>query len=202
MCLSCSALVRLVASALLLTSLPAFSQALDTAARHSELSVFAEAQTLNPDYHNSTRDLGAVGGLNYTYYIHKLVVPSFELRGSYTGNATVADEKAVLGGLRLDLWPRVFHRVRPYGNFLIGMGEIDFHHPVITPRGPYAHDNSIVYNYGFGVNYEFMHHIALQAEFQQQRWNLAGPKDPYTMAPSAVSAGLRYRIPFRDRDHR
>ena len=193
----------LIASFLFLAFPPAVhAQAHETATRKTEISVFAGAQSLNPDYNGSPNVTGVFGGVNFTRYFRSIIIPSLELRGTYTGKGDVAGEKTLLGGARFDLHLRSFRRLRPYADFMVGAGEIDFAHPTQTGRGPYAHDNSVVYDYGFGLDYELGRHLAVQGEYQQQRWNLSGAnQSPFTLAPSIIGVGVRYRVPFKPHNH-
>ena len=172
------------------------AQAVETATRVSEISVFGQYQYLHPDY-GPRNDSGIIAGVNYTRFFRSILIPSFELRATYAAKGATVGEETGLGGVRVDLHLRRFDRLRPYADFLVGAGQINFTHPVAYPSGLYAHDNSVVLNYGVGADYDIFFHLALEVEYQFQHWNIGSAQAPDTLTPSMLGIGLRYRIPFR-----
>jgi opacity protein-like surface antigen len=79
-------------------------------------------------------------------------------------------------------------RVSPYANFLLGYGMFTFTHPVSA----YTHDNSVVYDFGGGVDVAVTRSLSLKGDLQYQSWQL-GSEDN-RMMPVAVSVGVTYHI--------
>ena len=94
-----------------------------------------------------------------------------------------------------------FGRLRPYGGFLLGNGDI-------TWGGNGAKDNSVVYQIGGGVDYHLDRRFSVRlVDFQYQFWNLsthnypAGllPGQPATsfstnLRPYSLGFGLTFRV--------
>lgn len=84
--------------------------------------------------------------------------------------------------------PQVYlrsHAWRPYGKFLVGVGEMDF------PFG-YAHGNYLALAPGGGVDYVLSDRLIVRAiDFEYQSW----PKFTYgSLHPYGLSAGISFRI--------
>ncbi len=164
--------------------LAAGAQAPSTASRSADISVFAGVQIANPAYGPNNAG-GAALGLDYTRFFPRLPVqPSFELRANFNSNSFVA-EHSYLVGLRA-AYP--LGRVVPYVDFLVGPGEI--HYP---QNIGYTGDNSIVYNYGGGIDLTVTHNFDLKLDLQGQRWNTG----TYNFTPTLGTVGVVYHIPFR-----
>ena len=72
-----------------------------------------------------------------------------------------------------------FHRITPYGKFLIGIG-----------NGPFLDGNALVLAYGGGVDYRLTHRFTLRAiDFEYQQWQV----NP-TLYPYGGSVGISYKI--------
>ncbi len=172
------------ATALLLTSGIAHAQAGVTASRAADISVFAGAQIAYPAY-GPNNAAGVAFGLDYTRYLRRLPAElSLELRANVNGNS-FAHENSYLFGLR---GAHRFGRVVPYLDFLVGPGDI--HYPQNTN---YTGDNSIVYNYGGGLDFTLTNHFDLKLDVQGQRWNTG----TFQFTPTLGTIGVAYHIPFR-----
>ncbi len=159
------------------------AQAVRTASKSADISVFGGVEFVNPEYGRYNNTGGAVG-VDYTRYFHLPIVPSVEARANFN-NGPVADERSYLFGLR---GRYDYNRFHPYVDFLIGPGTIHF------PRNVgYLGDNSIVYNYGGGVDVGVTRDFSLKLDFQGQRWNTGD--QPFT--PFLGLVGVTYTIPFR-----
>ena len=86
-----------------------------------------------------------------------------------------------------------FTRYHPYIDFLAGTGTIHFNTRAITG---YVGDNSIIYNFGGGVDIDLMHNVALRVDYQHQLWSLG--QETNTFSPNLLLFGINYTIPFRD----
>lgn len=173
----------LCATAFVLSAAPASSQAVRTASKSADIAVFGGWQGAHPDY-GPYNSYGGMFGVNYTRYLHFPVDPSLEFRANFHSNVAVTEHSYVVG-LRAAV-PLRF--VRPYADFLIGPGTIDFPHNV-----GYTHDDSVVYSYGGGVDVPFLRSFALKLDLQAQHWNTG----QLTYTPTLGTVGISYTIPFR-----
>jgi len=78
--------------------------------------------------------------------------------------------------------PRVpivtFHKLTPYGKFLVGMG-----------NGSFLSGSTFVLAYGGGVDYRLSHHFTARGDFEYQQWKVTPVISPY-----GLSAGISYKI--------
>jgi hypothetical protein len=177
-------LLSLLALVVLAVAPPcARAQASTSASRSADLSVFGGYQITDPAY-GPDRDDGGVVGVDFTKYIRFPVQPSLELRANFD-SGTFANEDSYLFGLR-GMVPLGF--LQPYVEFLVGPGNV--HYP---QNSYYRGDNSIVYNYGGGVDIPFLRNFALKLDVQGQHWNTG----EIHFAPVLGTVGVTYHIPFR-----
>ena len=158
------------------------AQATHTADRVDGFSVFGGVSLLNTDY--GANDNGYMFGGDITHSIKRLrwITPSLELR--YTGSTGVAiTQNTYMGGAKLET---KFHRLRPYVDFLVGYGQI---HYVQVGQG----DDSIVYDFGIGADYNIYGPFAIKIDAQEQSWKLGQATNALT--PQMVTVGLLYHIP-------
>jgi hypothetical protein len=163
----------------------ASGQAVATGGRGAELSPFAFATVVGPDY-GQPHDLGYTLGIDYTHFIRFILQPSVEVRFTRASGQQI-DENSFGGGLKFHT---NFGRVRPYAAVLIGQGNLTFHHAGVDAKI----DKSTAIWYGGGAEYEVNSQWRIRGEFMQQYWNL----DPGSLTPSIFSVGFAYRIPFRN----
>jgi hypothetical protein len=105
---------------------------------------------------------------------HWLRFNQFHQPGDPTGNG----ESTYLIGPRIPIV--TFHRITPYGKFLVGMGTADF----------LTGGNAFVLDYGGGVDYRLTRRFTLRAfDFEYQQWHLTP-----TLYPYGGSVGLSYKI--------
>jgi hypothetical protein len=105
---------------------------------------------------------------------HWLRYNQFHQPGDPTGNG----ESTYLIGPRIPIV--TYHRITPYGKFLVGMGTADF----------LTGGNAFVLDYGGGVDYRLTRRFTLRAfDFEYQQWHLTP-----TLYPYGGSVGLSYKI--------
>ena len=174
------------------------AQSLSTASKGAEVSVFGGYAPGEPDYGPHTLKGFSAGG-DFTLFPRFFLKPSFEARGNML-DGTESTEKSVLVGPRVQLDPRRYPHLHPYGDFLIGGGEI-LYHP--APLVGYTGDRARIYSFGGGLDIDLPHHFSARFDFQQQSWNFGqnGYLKPdggnYTLAPRTVMLGIKYTVPFR-----
>lgn len=166
----------------------AHGQAVRTASKSADISVFAGYQRVHPDYGPYSSN-GAMFGVDLTRYFHFPVVPSLEFRANFNSNIAVT-EHTYLVGFRAAV---PFRRIVPYADILVGPGFINFPYNI-----GYTHDDSTVYSYGGGVELPIIHNVALKLDAQGQHWNTG----EFTYTPTLGSIGVAYTIPFRPHLHR
>jgi hypothetical protein len=180
------------ALALSLTSIPLSAQATPARQRTGEFSAFVTYSLVSPEWNGiSDTNNGVTFGFEYARFIHRLpVVPSLELRGKTAPGDTVG-EHTLGGGIKIH---RSFRAFRPYGDFLVGAGNITFTHPVVDYRPKlYVSDNSIVYSAGGGIDVGLTQSWAIRADYQYEWWTIGTNQN---FNPRALSFGVVYRIPY------
>lgn len=140
------------------------------------------------------RNLGITAGGDVAFLSFRRIRPVIEVRGTYAVHKGQVDaQKDVLGGLRLEHQIGAF---RPYVNFLLGRGAIDFENGGYLNGGYlYLRTVSLVYSPGLGVEYDVTHHWSAKADFQYQHWGT--PAVPSGVVnPRVLTAGAVYRFDF------
>lgn len=168
------------------TAQAASAQALVTAQRGAEITPFAQATLISPDW-GQTNNLGYTFGIDFTRFIRSpFVQPSLELRMNSAGGTTVL-ERSYVGGFKFQT--RI-HGIHPYATVLAGDGSITFTHPI----NGYLGDNSFVLSVGGGAEFNVTHQLALRLDFTNQFWNL----DPQSLTPLTFGVGVAYHIGARN----
>lgn len=182
--------VTLVATLLLLL-LPARMNAQATAARSREanLSAFGMVTRLSTDYGGTVKAI-TIGG-DYTRF-YQLLSPALEIRFKDSAMGAVS-EKTFGGGIRVE---RSFSYFRPYADFLISKGTINFAQKYYIGANGTGTNGSVVYSYGGGLDYDFADQWAVRVDFQQENWNVNKSPD-VQLTPRALSFGILYHFRFR-----
>jgi hypothetical protein len=143
-------------------------QAMPTASQGSNLSVFVGATGVYTGI-GGGKNLGITAGADYSIHSFFGFRPAVEVRGTYPIHDGYIDyQKSILGGVRLERPIRRFH---PYGDFLIGRGEIDYINPPVIGFQQYIRTASTVYSPGAGFEYDLTPHFAFRADAQDQHWD-------------------------------
>lgn len=101
----------------------AYGQASPTAVEPLRVSAFA-GYTETDTGLASGKNAGITAGINIGFLPLFRMYPSAELRGNYAFDRGSADgQKSILGGLKIATH---LGRVRPYGDFLFGRGEMNY----------------------------------------------------------------------------
>jgi opacity protein-like surface antigen len=162
----------------------ASGQAIATGGRGAELSPFALATLVLPDW-GQPNNYGYAVGADYTRFVPFVLQPSLEFRFTHADGEQV-NEKSYGGGLKLHA---TVHRLHPYATFLIGHGDVAFYRAINT-----AKHSSIVYSIGGGADLDISSQWKVRADYTQQFWNL----DFGTLTPSTFALGIAYRVPFHN----
>ena len=171
-----------------------FGQAIATADRGAEISVFAGGSYIQPqpDFYTNNQ-MGYLFGADYTRFLHRFYVdPSVEFRVSISPVDEEVGENVYSGGLKVE---HRFQRFHPYGNFLVGEGTIKFNqnnffYGFNNNRPP---DNSIVLTYGGGVDVDVWRNFGLKADYQGSHWHTG---NEVTFHPRSLNMAVVYRLRF------
>jgi hypothetical protein len=173
-----------------------------TASRPLQLSVFGAATGVYTGLSGGKNALFTAGA-DLELLPHYSIRPTLEIRGSYpVDGGNISSERSVLGGLKLEFL--INHRLRPYGDFLFGRGQMNYH-PSSSLNGffynnyVYTLTTTYVASPGFGFDYQFSRHLALKLDGQYQRW-ASTPTSSGVVYSKVGSAGLIYFFTF-DRHH-
>jgi hypothetical protein len=124
--------------------------------------------------------------------------PTIEVRGTYPlDHGLVDSQKSVMGGLKVDFM--LGHRLRPYGDFLFGRGQINYGMGYIFGNQIYALTTTYIDSPGGGFDFRLDRRLALKVDVQYQRWGSA-PTPSGTIYSTVGSAGLVYYFNFDRRN--
>ncbi len=160
-----------------------------TASQTSNLSVFAGVTGV---YTGSSggRNLGITAGGDLAIGGFFGFRPAVEVRGTYpVYDGTVDYQKSILAGVRVERPIRRFH---PYGDFLIGRGEINYVN---------AHIPSIsiplrrCIRWAAGLEYDLTRHFAVRGDWQAQHWDTPCERLGNGLGETN-DAGVTYRFDF------
>jgi hypothetical protein len=167
-------------------------QAMPTASQGSNLSVFAGATGTSTGI-DQGKNLGITAGADYTIGGFFGFRPAVEVRGTYPiHDGQVDDQKSFLAGVRVERSIRRFH---PYGDFLIGRGEINYISVFAIEYSEYIRTDSTVYSPGAGLEYDLTHHFALRVDAQDQHWDTPVNASGSAWAKQGT-VGATYRFDF------
>jgi hypothetical protein len=126
------------------------------------------------------------------------VRPTIELRGTYpTDHGLVDSQESILTGLKTEFL--LSHRLRPYGDFLIGRGQMNYGFGYIYGNNIYALTTTNIYSPGGGFDFDLNEHLAIRVDGQFQRWGLT-PTPSGNVWSKVVTAGIVYRFNFDRRE--
>jgi len=164
-----------------------------TAVRELQLSAFGAASGVYT---------GLAGGKNFSIIAGgdlglppwRGVRPTVEVRGTYpTDHGLVDSQKSVLGGLKVEFL--LGHRLRPYGDFLYGRGQMNYGFGYIYGNYVYSLTTTYILSPGGGFDFDLNDRLAIRLDGQYQRWGSA-PTPSGTVYSTVGSAGLVYRFNF------
>jgi hypothetical protein len=126
--------------------------------------------------------------------------PTIEVRGRYPMDHGLVDsQKDILGGLRVDFL--LNHRLRPYGDFLFGRGQMNYGLTGYQFKNDiYSLTTTYIDSGGVGFDYNLNERLAIKVDAQIERWGSA-PTSTGRIYSSVGTAGLVYYFNF-DRHRR
>jgi len=177
------------------SQLPALAQASPAAIQPLQLSVFGGFTGTDTGL-ASGKSLGLTGGADLRFPPLHGLDPSLEFRGTYAiANDGIDSQKSVLGGVKVAAH---FGRLYPYGNFLLGRGEINYGSSGYqVPGRPifYTQSSSIVLSPGGGLDLNLSKQFALKFDLQVQRYTTPVTATGHIYATSGT-VGIVYRFDF------
>jgi hypothetical protein len=175
----------------------AAQEAKPTATRELQLSAFGAA---SGDFTGLSggKNLSVTAGGDLGLPPWRGMRPNIEVRGTYPiDKGTIDSQRDVLGGLRVDFL--LNHRLRPYGDFLYGRGQINYGSGYIFNDSIYVLTTTYVVSPGGGFNYDVTDHWGIKVDGQFQRWASA-PTASGIVYSKVATAGIVYTFTF-DRHH-
>ncbi len=149
------------------------------------------------------RNLGITAGADLAFMSFRRYRPVIEARGTYPIHGGQIDaQKNFLAGLKVE---RVFGRLHPYGDFMVGRGQIDFQNKGLQIGNLiYLSSTSTIFSPGVGVDYDVTPNWAAKADFQYQFWDVpfgtvnGTPSTTVTgtIHPKVLTLGAVYRFDF------
>jgi hypothetical protein len=154
-------------------------------------------------YGSKGHNAGITAGVDVSVYSWNRFAAAIDIRGSYPINdGQLVAEKSLLGGLRVSYEPAgIFStpiaglsRLRPYGDFLYGRGEMDYQHGgYLVGNLLYTQTAGGIYAGGGGVEVDVSPRFSFKADYQAEHWST--PVTPSgSVFAQQVGVGVAYRI--------
>ena len=174
-------------------------QALPTAERPMQLSAFGAVSGVYTGLAGG-KNFSITAGVDLGLPPFGRVRPTIEVRGTYpTDRGLVDSQKSVLAGLRVEA--PLGHRIHPYGDFLVGRGEMNYRFGYLFNYQIYELTTTNVYSPGGGFDYDATEHWSAKVDVQVQRWGSA-PTPSGTVWAKVATVGVVYRFGFEGRRRR
>jgi hypothetical protein len=169
-----------------------------TATRELQLSAFGAASGVYTGL-SGGKNFAITAGGDLGLRPWRGVRPTIEVRGTYpTDHGLVDSQKDILAGLKVEFL--LSHRLRPYGDFLFGRGQIDYgNYGYVYQNNVYSLTTTYIDSPGAGFDYQFSEHLAIKVDGQFQRW-AAAPTPSGIIYSKVGSAGLVYYFTFDRRN--
>ncbi len=195
---------RMLSNAVLLMVIGApldrcFPQSIPVATQQMQLSAFS-AITPTSTGLGQGKNLTITTGADIAFVGLRRVRSVVEIRGSYPIAAGYVDkQKSFVAGPVIEC---AVGRFRPYADFLIGRGAINYlSGGYVFGSEKYISSSTFVYSPGVGLDYSITHHFALKADLQYQRWNVPVAFSGH-INPTVVSFGGKYMFDFNPHHNR
>jgi hypothetical protein len=195
---------RMLSHAVLLTTAGApldrcFSQSIPVAAQQMQLSAFSAVTPISTGL-GQGKNLTITAGADIAFVGLRRIRSVVEIRGNYpiaTGN--VYKQKSFVAGPVIEY---TVGRFRPYADFLIGKGAINYlGGGYIFGSHKYISSSTVVYSPGVGLDYSITHHFALKADLQYQHWDVPVVVSGH-INPTVMSLGGKYMFDFNPHHNR
>ena len=122
------------------------------------------------------------------------VRPGLEFRGTFPlDKGHIDSQRSVLGGARVDFF--LGHRFRPYGDFLLGRGQMNYGNGYFYRNYEYLLTTTWVYSMGAGIDLPLTNDFQIKIDGQAQRWGNA-PVDGGNIWSRSGTIGVVYIFDF------
>jgi hypothetical protein len=195
---------RMLSNAVLLVAIAApldrcFSQSIPVAVQQMQLSAFSAVTPVSTGLGQGT-NLSITAGADIAFVGLRRIRSVIEIRGTYpiaAGN--VNKQKSLVAGPVIEY---AVGRFRPYADFLIGKGAINYlSGGYVFGTEKYISSSTVVYSPGVGLDYSITHHFALKADLQYQHWEVPAAVSGH-INPTVVSLGGQYMFDFNPHHNR
>jgi hypothetical protein len=174
-------------------------QSIPVATQQMQLSAFSTATPISTGLAHGD-NLTVTAGADIAFVGLRRIRSSMEIRGTYPiAGGNVDKQKSFVAGPVIEY---AFGRFRPYADFLIGKGAINYlGGGYIFGTEKYISSSTVVYSPGVGLDYSITHHFAVKADLQYQHWDVPVVASG-RINPTVVSLGGKYMFDFNSHHNR
>jgi len=143
---------------------------------------------------NGGRNLSITVGGDINLPRYRFIRPSIEVRGTYPFVRGLVDgQKDILGGVKAEMQ---FGKIRPYADFLIGRGSMEYDgFPAYNGVPMWGTTKTTVLSPGVGVRYAVWRSVSVFGDAQLQHWDTPAAQSGSIMSTS-LTAGASYRFAY------
>jgi hypothetical protein len=176
-----------------------FPQSIPVATQQMQLSAFSAATPISTGL-GQGNNLTVTAGADIAFVGLRRIRSIVEIRGTYPiSGGNVDKQKSFVAGPVIE-YP--FGRFRPYADFLVGRGAINYlSGGYIFGNEKYVSSSTVVYSPGVGLDYSITQHFALKADLQYQHWDVPVVASG-RINPTVVSLGGKYMFDFNPHHNR
>jgi hypothetical protein len=176
-----------------------FPQSIPVATQQIQLSAFGAATPISTGL-GPGNNLTVTAGADIAFVGLRRIRSIVEIRGNYPiAGGNVDKQKSFVAGPVIEY---TVGRFRPYADFLIGKGAINYlSGGYIFGREKYISSSTVVHSPGVGVDYSMTHHFGLKADLQYQRWDVPVVASGRINA-TVLSVGGKYMFDFNPHHNR
>jgi hypothetical protein len=174
------------------------AQAFPTATQPLHLSAFGAATATYTGL-SGGRNIGMTAGVDLSFRPFYRLYPTAEVRGTYPiDDGQVDSQENLLYGIKIE---KLYHRLHPYGNFLVGRDKITYQnggYPNAAGTLLYLSSVSNIFSYGGGVDLDINDYLALKVDAQFQQIGVPVNSTGHIYA-KPISVGIVYHFDFNHR---
>jgi hypothetical protein len=176
-----------------------FPQSIPVATQQLQVSAFSAATPISTGL-GQGNNLTVTAGADIAFVGLRRIPTVIEIRGAYPIAAGNVDKmKSFIAGPVIEY---TVGRFRPYADFLIGKGAINYlDGGYVFGSKKYISSSTVVYSPGVGLDYRITHHFAMKADLQYQHWDVPVAASGH-INPTVVSLGGKYMFDFNAHHNR
>ena len=195
---------RILSNAVLLMAVGApleicFPQSIPVATQQLQISAFSGVTPTSTGI-GQGNNFTVTAGADIAFVGFRRIPSVIEIRGSYpVAGGNVDKQRSFVAGPVIGY---TVGRFRPYVDFLIGKGAINYlSGGYVFGDAKYISSSTVVYSPGVGLDYNVTHHFALKADLQYQHWDVPVVASGY-INPRVVCLGGKYMFDFNPHHNR